>query len=401
MKLVIRIALRYLLALRRASTVQLLSTLSLLGVFLGSMSLLLVLSAFNGFESLLRSVHHHQDPDLRILPAKGKSFSLPAEKWQAIRNLNGLLGAFEILSDKASIQYGEGQMIAGVFAADPAYFFLCRLDTTLRAGKYSVKAGEPDFGLVSEGIRQSLQVSFNDVFTFLKLAYPKKSKILKPGSGKIFNTLVIKPLGSLAIDDNRVFIPLSAGRRLMEKPSGCHFIDVFLHAGTGKESIRMELSSLLGPEYLVLDENELHADLYKVMKIEKLFVFLAVGFIILISGFNLFVSSSMMVLNKTKDFSILAALGMESGQFGVIIRATGLFLVLAGLLPGLAAGAGLVFLQQTYGMIPLGMSSTQILAYPVELQFSDALAVCVWVLFSGLLALMVPAARAAALRLKV
>lgn len=401
MKLVIRIALRYLLALRRASTVQLLSTLSLLGVFVGSMSLLLVLSAFNGFEGLLRSVHHHQDPDLRILPAKGKSFSLPAGKWHAIRNLNGLRGAFEILSDKASVQYGDGQMIAGVFAADPAYFSLCRLDTTLRAGKYSVKAGEPDFGLVSEGIRQSLQVSFNDAFTFLKLAYPKKSKILKPGSGKIFNTLAMKPHGSLAIDENRVFIPLSAGRRLMEKPSGCHFIDVFLHAGTGKESIRMELSSLLGPEYLVLDENELHADLYKVMKIEKLFVFLAVGFIILISGFNLFVSSSMMVLNKTKDFSILAALGMESGQFGGIIRATGLFLVLAGLLPGLAAGAGLVFLQQTYGMIPLGMSSTQILAYPVELQFSDALAVCVWVLFSALLALMVPAARAAALRLKV
>ena len=76
-------------------------------------------------------------------------------------------------------------------------------------------------------------------------------------------------------------------------------------------------------------------------------------------------------------------------------------LVLAGLLPGLAAGAGLVFLQQTYGMIPLGMSSTEILAYPVQLQFSDALAVCVWVLFSALLALMVPAARAAALRLKV
>lgn len=394
MKLVFRIAFRYLLALRRASTVQLLSMLSLLGVFLGSMSLLLVLSAFNGFEGLLRKVHHHQDPDFRIVTSGGSSFQLPPEKLKSIQQVQGILGAFEVLSDKVSVQYSEGQMVAGFFAADPAYFSCSRLDTTLLAGRFLVKESSPAMVVISEGIRQSLQISFHDAFTFLKLAYPKRSKILKPGSGKIFNTQVLKPMGSLGLDENRVILPLSVGRRLMDRPAGCHFIDVFLKEGADADEVKSEISRIAGTEFQVLSEDELHSDIYKVMKIEKLFVFLAVGFIILISSFNLFVSSSMMVLNKIQDFAILAALGMEAGFFGSIIRTTGLLLVLAGLLPGLLTGAGLVLLQETYGFIPLGMSTTLVKAYPVDLQLADGLAVCCWVIFSAFLALLVPAAKA-------
>jgi lipoprotein-releasing system permease protein len=182
----------------------------------------------------------------------------------------------------------------------------------------------------------------------------------------------------------------------MERPEGCHFADVFLREGRDAESLIPDIEKILGPGFVVLNEDKLHQDLFKVMKIEKLFVFLALGFIILISGFNLFVSSSMMVINKRKDFAILAALGMQAREFSGIIRATGLLLVSAGLLPGLGLGAFLCFLQMKYGFIPLGMSTTTVKAYPVELHFTDASAVAIWVLVSAFLALLVPANRAAA-----
>jgi lipoprotein-releasing system permease protein len=137
------------------------------------------------------------------------------------------------------------------------------------------------------------------------------------------------------------------------------------------------------------------------MEVEKLFVFLALGFIILISGFNLFVSSSMMVLNKIRDFSILGALGMEGRSAGAVIRATGMMLVFAGLVPGLFIGTLLCYLQMHYGFVPLGLSNTMVKAYPVEVRWPDALAISAWVIFSALLALYVPARRAARDRIRL
>jgi lipoprotein-releasing system permease protein len=292
-------------------------------------------------------------------------------------------------------------MVAEIFAADPAYFRFCRMDTSLMAGVYSVADAELPVAMVSEGIRQSLQISFKEDFTFLKLAYPKRSKILKPGSGKIFNTLAMRPSGSLGLDENRVFAPLSAGRRLMERPQGCNFVDVFVKPGEDPEELAARIQNLLGTEIQVKNEYQLHEDLFKVMAIEKLFVFLALGFIILISGFNLFVSSSMMVLNKQKDFSIMSALGMEGSQFASIIRSAGMMLVLSGLIPGLAAGSLLCFIQMKFEIVPLGMSSTLVKAYPVELHLSDVLAIAGWVFFSGMLALFVPSRRAGLLKMQL
>jgi lipoprotein-releasing system permease protein len=401
MNLILRIAFRYLLALRKASTVQILSMLSYFGVLLGSMAMMLVLSAFNGFEGLVKRVFHYQDPDLRILPAEGRSLPYTAGKLKLLREMDGIAQVFEVISDKASLQFGDGQMVAEVFAADPEYFRFCRLDTTLMGGKFRVKFGEPSQVMVSEGIRQALQISFQDEFTFLKLAYPRRSKILKPGSGKIFNQVAFKPSGSLGIDESRVFIPLQSGRRLMEKPEGCHFLDVFLQPGTDSDKAADAIRELMGESVLVKNEYQLHEDLFRVMEIEKLFVFLALGFIILISSFNLFVSSSMMVLNKTRDFSILSALGMENRNFGGIVRASGMMLVLSGLLPGIGLGALFCYLQTQFGFVPLGMSTTMVKAYPVEIQSGDAVAIGLWVVFSALLALYVPAKRAARIRFRL
>ena len=157
----------------------------------------------------------------------------------------------------------------------------------------------------------------------------------------------------------------------------------------------------MGESVLVKNEYQLHEDLFRVMEIEKLVVFLALGFIILISSFNLFVSSSMMVLNKTRDFSILSALGMESRNFGGIVRASGMMLVLSGLLPGIGLGALFCYLQTQFGFVPLGMSTTMVKAYPVEIQSGDAVAIGLWVVFSALLALYVPAKRAARIRFRL
>jgi lipoprotein-releasing system permease protein len=132
-------------------------------------------------------------------------------------------------------------------------------------------------------------------------------------------------------------------RSLLDRKSGVSFLDIFIAADADPEEVRKSISKILGPDVLIKNEYQLHEDLFKVMEIEKLFVFLALGFIILISTFNLFVSSSMMVLNKQKDFTILSALGMEKSMFASIVRTNGLLLTLLGLIPGLIMAILIIF----------------------------------------------------------
>jgi lipoprotein-releasing system permease protein len=139
---------------------------------------------------------------------------------------------------------------------------------------------------------------------------------------------------------------------------------------------------------------EQHSELNKIMRIEKLFVFLALGFIILISTFNLFVSSTMLVLDKTRDLKILSAMGFSPQKSAVLIRLTGLIISFLGLNLGLFFGIGLCLLQKQFGFIPLGMASTMIRDYPVSVHLGDLFLIGLWVMISSYLAMIIPSKRA-------
>jgi lipoprotein-releasing system permease protein len=396
--LTIRIALRYIFALRKASTVQLLSLLSFLGIFLGSLAMMLVLSAFNGFEGLLRKVYHYQDPDFRVETIQGKYFVLDSVQLGKIPKIPGVTNCFEILEDKASLVYGDGQMVVTMIGISPEMVRVSRLDTSIRQGRFSMSThGDISEALVSIGIQKALNISLEDPFSYLKLAYPKRKKILKLGSGKIFNQLSLSPSGILQMDENRVYVPISKARQLMDKPQGMNYLDVFLSKNADREDVREGLTELLGAGFRIKDEDQQHESLYKVMMIEKLFVFLALGFIILISTFNLFVSSTMLVLDKSKDIRILAALGMEAGRIASVIRWCGGLITLSGMVLGLCFGLALCWIQIRFGLVPLGMSTTLIKSYPIEVRMEDVAGIALWVWVSGWLAMVIPGKRAFAI----
>jgi len=192
------------------------------------------------------------------------------------------------------------------------------------------------------------------------------------------------------MDENRVYIPLQDARIFMDKPNGATQVQIFVLDQAELASIKSSVKKILGDDFLVLDENEQHGDLFRVMKIERLFVLLALGFIILISCFNLFVSCSMLVIDKQKDIRIFSAMGMPPSQIRQLVMQTGGLISLFGLLGGLAFGWAICWLQQEFGFVPLGMSTTLIRAYPVDIQAFDFLIVSLWVVLAGYLALIYP-----------
>jgi len=387
----LRIALRYVLALRNFSTTQILSFLAFLGIFLGSMAMVVVLSAFNGFERLLKEIYHQQDPDLKVMSLKGKTFKLNALMINRLQKTEGVEGVFQTISDKAYVQYGDGQMVLEVVGIEPGFEKFSRMDSLVKTGKFIVKSGDISFGLVSEPVRNALQVSLKNDFEFLQISYPKRKKILKLGTSKIFNQLNLIPTGFVQMDEQRIYAPIEEVRLLMDKPNGISNLEIFLNKNSNQERTRLKLEEILGPDFSIKNEMEQHEDLFKILKIEKLFVFLALGFIILISSFNLFVSCSMLVIDKKMDLFTLMAMGMEPSEIKMTIRYLGGFVTLLGLIPGLLTGLGICLLQKWYGWVPLGMTSTTIQAYPIEIQGLDFLLVSLWVLIIGFLAVLKPA----------
>lgn len=396
----LRIAVRYLLALRRASTVQILSLLSFLGILLGSMAMIIVLSAFNGFENLLVNIYHHQDPDLKVEKNEGKFFELrPGEK-EKIKAIAGVSGVFEVLKDKAAVQYGEGQMVVEMVGIEPASTRFSRLDSLVRQGRNVLMDGNEPRALVSAGIRDALDISLKNQFDYLKVLYPKRKKILKPGISKIFNTLAIVPSGIMYRDESQVIIPLSSARLLMDKPSGVSHLELYVSDPEQIEKVKKKLRSVLGSGYAVKNEVEQHAGLFRILKIEKLFVFMALAFIILISSFNLFVSCSMLVINKKADFFILSSLGMLPTARARVVHWLGGLISGFGLLLGLGTGWLICLLQLWFGWIPLGMQSTEIQAYPIDIQWFDFVLVALWVMLVSVFALWLPSAKAGKLTFK-
>lgn len=390
--LILTIALRYLFALRKASTIQILSVLSFFGILLGSMAMFLVLSAFNGFESLLKELYHFQDPDLKITSTQGKTFQMDSLNINRLKSLIGVSQVFEILSDKAAIRYGEGQMVLEIVGIPDSYLKASRMDTLLHQGNLWVNKDSESYAMVSIGVKEALNISLKSNFDYLQVLYPRSKKLLQPGLSKILSTLNIQPAGVLRMDENKVFLPIDEVRRLMEKPMAVSQIQIFVKPRVKIEHIKAEIVKVLGEEYFVQDEYEQHADLFKVMQIERLFVSMALGFIILISCFNLFVSISMLVLNKRKDIQILAAMGMPSRQIRRAIQLTGALVSCFGLAGGLLLGWVICLLQLHFGFVPLGMSTTTVLAYPIDIQWDDFFVVGAWVAIASVLALIYPGA---------
>jgi len=392
-----KIATRYVLGLRKFSTTQILSLLALLGIFLGSMAMVVVLSAFNGFEGLLKEIYHHQDPDLKIFSKQGKTFQLNQNILKELKAIDGVRGAFQTVSDKVSVQYGNGQMVVEIVGIEPGFEKFSRLDTLIRNGEFLVKSGEISLGLVTEPVRNALQISLKNDFELLQISYPKRKKILKLGTSKIFNQLNVRPTGFVQMDEQRIYAPIEDVRELMDKPEGISYIEIFLKNDENETAIKSKIQKVLGADFVIKNETEQHEDLFKILKIEKLFVFLALGFIILISSFNLFVSCSMMVIDKKKDLYTLLAMGMQPSDIQKIIRFSGWLVALLGLIPGLIFGYGICMVQKIYGFVPLGMTSTIIQSYPIEIQALDFVLISIWVLLIGFVAVINPAAKAPAL----
>ena len=409
MNLPLWIARRYFFSRRKRSFISWLSILSMVGVGVGTMALVVVLSVFNGMEELNRTIFKTFEADLTVTPRQGKRIRVSAPLLARMRQLPAVRFVTPVIEDNALGRYADAQTVVKVKGVDSTYLMRGQLDSALVEGRLLLQRDGVNFAIISEGIRNELTVNPQDVLMPIELWYPQSAKSLNILSGDSFNQEQLTIAGVFSIEeryDNYVVAPLAVVRELVNyQPDELTSLEFQLKPGTGLSgaspfaaeltSTKLALQTLLGDSYVVKDRDELNVDLYRAIHIEKLAAALALSFIILIASINIFFSLSMLVIEKKEDIRILFAMGATAGLVRGIFLAEGALIALMGAFTGLLLGLGLCWLQDQYGLVGLGTVSSIIDAYPVRVETGDIVLTGSLVILITVLTSWFPARRAA------
>lgn len=392
------IARKYFLSGKKKNFINVISIISMLVVAIGTMCLIIALSVFNGLEGLLRSMYGNFDPDIVIAPTTGKSFQFDSLDVQKMRSVDGVLGVSEIIEDNVLVEYKEAQRLVRMKGVSRDFDEYSGIRNVMVAGDFPLVRDSIGYALVGRGVQYDLSLSLKNDFYTLQMYYPKD---IGPGvinPSRMYNLLNIIPGGIFAIeksyDDNYIFVPVEFARDLLEYGNRLTGFDIYIDNTKNAAVIKSELQTILGDRFRVKLGEELHTDLFKVLKIEKLFVFIILVAIIGIASINIFFSLTMLVIEKKKDISVLFAQGASTNLIRNIFLYEGCIVAFTGAGIGLFLGVGLSMLQQHFGFVGMGMDSAVLNSYPVEIIISDVVFTVIAIIIITILASIKPAIKA-------
>lgn len=397
MRLAPFIAGRYLIAKKSHNVINIISAISAVGMAIGTAALIIILSIYNGFDSLIRSTMSNVEPDLMISPAKGKTFVAEGEVFDWIYDQPLVKNMCCVLQEDVFINYGEKQTLAKAKGVDWIYEEESPLHSRMVKGEFKLHHGDVPLACVGSGLAYEMGIDPRFI-TGIEIYFPTRTgKISTINPAASLESIKVWPSGvfqlSSDIDKELMILPIEKMQELLEyEENVASSIEIRLISGaSAKELARLqgEIQDRLGSGFKVCDRFQQNESLYKMMKYEKAAIYTILIFVIIIIAFNIFGSLSMLILDKSTDIRTLRSLGATDRLIRRIFTLEGWSISLIGLAAGLAAGIGFSLLQQTFGFIKMpGQFIVQ--AYPVIISWSDVLLTAVGVALIGYLIALIP-----------
>lgn len=350
----------------------------MIGVAVGTMALVVVLSVFNGLEDLVRSLYASFDAELKVEASLGKSF-VAEEDWLAsIKALEGVEIVTEVIEDNALFKYRDYQHLARIKGVSGNYLDHGRFGQGYVWGDLDLGSAQQPRAILGRGVGFFLSVDLDNEFEMLQVFYPKAPRsagTIDPN--QLYSRDMIKSSAFFSVDkefdDNYIIAPLEFVSKLLNYGSKRTSLEIKVKEGESIQRVKRRLRTHLGEGFTVKDTDEQHAGLLRTIKIEKLFVFITLSFILAVASFNIFFSLSMMAIEKKKDTAILFAMGARQKLIKQIYIKQGAIIAFSGAIIGLVLGFLLVWMQDTFGLISLGIASSVIENYPVKMIWTDFL----------------------------
>ncbi len=388
------IASRYLLAKKSQNAINIISGISVAGVAIGTMVLITVLSVFNGFDSIIKSLYNSFDPELKITIAEGKTFDPGMYSFDEIKKNTSVEYYSEVLEENVLLRYGDRQHIATVKGVDGQYHRVTGVDSMMVDGVYSLWDGERPMAVVGLGVAYHLAIGLN-FLNPINIYVIRRGGNISMNPERAIKRRFIFPSGMFSIEQEinsrYLLVPLAFARELLQHSTEVSAIELKLEEDCDGDLVQQEIQGILGDKFLVKNRNEQNELFYRIMKSEKWAIFFILSFILVIASFNVIGSLTMLILDKKNDITTLDSMGASASLIKRIFLLEGWMISISGAVIGLILGSLISWLQAKYGLIKLSGSGSFIIdAYPVVFQLQDVAKVFLTVIAIGFLAAWIP-----------
>ena len=397
----LRFAWRYFRARKSTQAINVIAWVSVTAIVVGTASLIIILSAFNGFEGLVRSLYASFYTDIRVEPVRGRILQADTETIRKIRSLQGVRAVSVVIEEKAVLQLGDYQTIVQMKGVESGYPDVAGVSDRIVRGRFETGNADRPRAVLGIGVENAIGVLSDRSLMPVTVYLPRKGAVDLTDPLNALSQGEIFPAGSFAVqpefDNKVVFTDLEYLRsQLGYAAHECTAIEMSLTEAEQAEEVRQAVQALLGPKVSVLDKYEQNRTLYTTIRMEKWAIYAIFSLILLVAAFNMIGALSMLVLEKQRDIQVLKAMGADELLIQRIFLSEGLLLAGIGLMLGMMVAVILLALQQTYGFVPLQGQTFLIDHYPVRMLPGDFILVASTVLAIGLLASWFPARKAAA-----
>ena len=398
MSLPFRLAFRYLFSKKGQNAINIISAISVGGIALATLALVCIMSVFNGFHDIVEGLYTTFDPEIKIVPKKGKMVAANDSTLYALRTHKNVEAATNVLEDHALILFSGHPLMVKIKGVDDNFSKTSDIEKILR--------GKPDFVLHKDGteygipgVALSFKICGSYDYGALQICAPKKGeRINMVNPSESFNTgILTSPIQVFVVnqpvyDENYFLTSLGFSQRLFDQPGMVTSVELRLKKGASLYLTKRELRKIAGDRFDVLDQLEQQADVYKIMNIEKLVAFSFLTFILFIAMFNIVGSLSMLIIDKREDMLTLYALGASPSMVRKIFYIEARLIALLGGLVGIALGVLLCWGQQTFEWITLGDGDGSFLidAYPVSIEIVDLIIILATVFVVSVISTWIP-----------
>ena len=388
MKLPLYIARRYLFAKKSRNAINIISGISVAGVATGTMALVIILSVFNGLEDMVKTIFGTFDPDIEITIKEGKVFIPGDSQMEQIKATPDIAAWSQVLEENALLTYEERQYIATVKGVEESYSNITGLDSVMWDGEFILRSETGrSYAVVGQGVANYLGIGLH-FLSPINIYVPKRTGNLSSiSAADAFKREYIFPSGIFNIeqefDSKYIFVPIDMMRNLLDYTGEVSAIEIKVISSARIEPVQKIMEELFGPDYTVKNKFQQHELFYKVMRSERLAIFMILAFILLIASVNIIGSLTMLIIEKKRDIGILRSLGAGKKLIKRIFIFEGWMISLLGAVTGLLLGVLICWLQQRFGLVKLQGDTLIIDSYPVVVKVNDLLTVLATVLLIG------------------
>ena len=391
------VAWRYLFSKKSHNAINIISIISVVGVALSTMALVCTLSVFNGFRDLIGGLYTAFDPELEVMPSKGKFAAADDSLLLRIKAHPEVAVATECLEENALILFQGHPMVFSLKGVGENFDSCTSIRSILAGdGEYMLNAGGVNYGIPGIGLAQQLGGFDYGKVPVCALRKGERINTINPSesftTGDLFSPGVVFHVSQRQYDDSYMLCSLTFAQELFEQKGQISSLELRLKEGADVVKVKKELRAIVGERFKVYDRIEQQQDMYAVMEIEKMVAYFFLTFILLVACFNIIGSVSMLIIEKRSDMEVLRHLGADEQMLRHIFLYEGRLIALLGAVIGVVLGLALCYAQQEFGLLRLGDSSGTFIidAYPVSVHLLDVLLVLITVIVVGFCAVWYP-----------